>query len=172
MGNKALIITGKLVQDHEFIYPYYRLKEEGYEVVLSLDNQEPTVGILGTKIPSDVECKIISYEDLTKINPEDYELLIIPGGAKCMEYIRQKENVINFIKDFKGRIGCICHGAQLLISAKRTKGKKISAYYSLKDDVINSGAEYVDTLVEDDNIVTCPHYKELGKWMKKILKKE
>ena len=169
MGKKALIITGKNVQDHEFIYPYYRLKEEGYEVIVALKDAKETIGYLGTKIPCDDECKIISYSKLSS-SYNYFDLLILPGGAKAMEYLRQEKDVIDFINEFKGRIGCICHGAQLLISAKRTKGLIISGYYSIKDDIINSGGRWSVCVSEDGNIVTCPHYKYLGQWMKKILK--
>ena len=58
---KALNITGNLVQDHEFIYPYYRLKEEGFEVIVALKDGKECLGILGTKIPSDDLNTIISY---------------------------------------------------------------------------------------------------------------
>lgn len=166
---KALIITGKNVQDHEFIYPYYRLLEEEYNVTIALKDGEETTGILGTKIPPDKNAKIISYDDLYLREPQ-FDLLILPGGAKAMEYLRQEPSVINFINKFKGRIGSICHGAQMLISAKRTKGLKISGYYSIKDDIENSGATYSSEVVEDGNIVSCAHYKDLGKWMKQILK--
>ena len=62
MEKKALIITGALVQDHEFIYPYYRLKEAGFKIIVALKDAQKVVGILGTKIPSDDDCEIISYE--------------------------------------------------------------------------------------------------------------
>jgi len=167
---KALILTGNLVQDHEFIYPYYRLKEEGYAVTVALKDGEPCKGILGTNIPSDTECKIISYEHMDY----DYDVLVLPGGAKCMEKLRQEQKALEFISewDSKGKcIASICHGAQLLISAKIVKGRKISAYYSIKDDVANSGAEYVDApYVTDRNIVTSPHYKHLGDWMKETFR--
>ena len=168
---KALILTGNLVQDHEFVYPYYRLKEEGFEVSIALKDKKPCLGIIGTKIPSDNECEIISYEEL-----KDYkgDLLILPGGAKCMEKLRQENIVLNFINKWNSEgkiIASICHGAQLLISAKIVKGRKISGYYSIKDDIINAGAEYVDApFVISDNIVSCPHYKYLGSWMKETLK--
>lgn len=173
MAKRALIITGKMVQDHEFIYPYYRLKEEGYKIVVVIKDGKETTGFLGSKIPCDNECEIISYLKLG-LDCEDYfkfDLLILPGGAKCMEYLRQERTVINFISNFKNRIGCICHGTQLLISAKRTKGLIVSGYYSIEDDIVNSGGEYRMTVVDDKNIVSCPHYKYLGQWMKKILKK-
>ncbi|MDD5006612.1 MAG: DJ-1/PfpI family protein, partial [Candidatus Omnitrophica bacterium] len=56
---KALIISGALVQDHEFIYPYYRFKEEGFEVVTALKDGKRCVGVLGTNIPSDKDAKVI-----------------------------------------------------------------------------------------------------------------
>ena len=68
-------------------------------------------------------------------------------------------------------IACICSGAQLLISAKVVKGRKISGYYSMKDDLVNAGATYTDLpAVIDHNIVTTAHYKDLGPWMKAVLK--
>jgi protease I len=58
-----------------------------------------------------------------------------------------------------------------LISAKVVKGRKVSGYYSIKDDIINAGAEYVDApSVADGNLITCPHYKHLGDWMKETLR--
>lgn len=170
---KALIITGNLVQDHEFIYPYYRLKEAGYEVTVALKDRKECLGILGTKIPCDNKCEIIMYEEMECYYPE-FDLLIIPGGAKCMEKLRQEQVVLKFIArwDEEGRIiASICHGAQLLISAKVVKDRCISGYYSIKDDIENAGAVYVDEpVVNNGNIISCPHYKYLGEWMKEVLK--
>ncbi len=59
----------------------------------------------------------------------------------------------------------------MLISAKIVKGKKISGYYSIKDDIENAGAIYVDApAVVDGNIVTSPHYKHMGDWMRETLR--
>lgn len=176
---KALIITGHLVQDHEFIYPYYRLKEAGFEVLTVLEAETHTIGSLGTRIPSDKDAEVIDYGRLLSYNLvgadalEEYDLLVLPGGAKCMEYLRQNKVVLDFIYKWNLRgkiIASICHAAQLLISAKVVKGRKISGYYSIKDDIENAGAIYVDApAVVDSNIVSCPHYKYLGEWMKKTL---
>ena len=68
-------------------------------------------------------------------------------------------------------IACICSGAQLLISAKVVKGRKIAGYYSMEDDLTNAGAIYTDLpAVIDHNIVTTAHYKDLGPWMRSVLK--
>ena len=166
MARKALIITGKNVQDHEFIYPYYRLSEAGFEVTVALKNGEVTTGILGTKIPCDDTCKIISYEELSK---EYYDVLILPGGAKSMEYLRQEQIVLEFISKYDKFIGSICHGAQLLISARIVKNKKIAGYYSIKDDILNAGANYCNSFCISENIISASHYKYLGEWMRLVL---
>ncbi len=166
MIKKALILTGKLVQDHEFIYPYYRLKEEDFQVTVATEDGLDTIGVLGTKIPVD--------EKIDNINPDEYDLLVLPGGAKAMEYMRQNKRILEIISDWNKNgkvIASICHGGQLLISAKVVNGRKISGYYSIKDDLINAGAEYVDApAVVDKNIISSPHYKHLGPWMKEALK--
>ena len=74
------------------------------------------------------------------------------------------------INDNNITIGSICHGAQLLISAKVVSGKKISGYYSIEDDINNAGATYSsEPAVQDKNIISSPHYKYLGDWMSLIL---
>jgi len=161
----ALIITGDKVQDHEFIYPYYRLQEAKYKVTVATSNGNDINGYYGTRIEVDVS--------INDISTKGFDLLILPGGAKAMEYIRQDRRIIKFIADFHaqgGVIGSICHGAQLLISAGLVSGKVISGYYSIKDDILNSGGKWsYKPVVFDDRIVTSPHYKYLGPWMKKVL---
>lgn len=163
---KALIITGKFVQDPEFIYPFYRLQEDGYEVIVATEDGKETFGVAGTKIPVNITT------DAMDVNA--YDILVLPGGARALEYIRQNQKVLDFITAWNATgkvIACICHGTQLLISAKVVKGRKISAYYSLKDDVNNAGAEFVDApAVTDGNIVTSPHYRYMGPWMKEVLR--
>ena len=165
MSKKALILTGNLVQDHEFIYPYYRVQEDGYKVDVAVRDKKQVNGIIGSKI--------IPTKDIPELKVEDYDLLILPGGAKAMEYMRQDVEILKFISDFNSSgktIASICHAAQLLISSKIVKGRKISGYYSIKDDINNAGAVYTDEpAVVDGNIVTTAHYKDLGIWMKTAL---
>ena len=169
---KGVIISGNLAQDHEFIYPYYRLLEEEVKLDVCLLEGKPVSGILGTALPPKKDQAVKRIED---IKVEDYDILVLPGGVKAMEKVRQNKDIINFISDFdkeKKIIACICSGAQLLISAKVVKGRKIAGYYSMKDDLINAGADYTDLpAVVDDNIVTTAHYKDMGPWMKEVVKK-
>ncbi len=163
---RALILTGKSVQDHEFIYPYYRLQEAGFEVDVAVRNKETVMGQLGA-------AKIVPTLDITGLDVADFDLLVIPGGAKCQEYLRQDLEALDFISKFNAAgkpIAAICHGSQMLISAKAVKGRRVSGYYSIKDDIVNAGATYVDEpAVVDGNLVTTAHYKHLGAWMKATL---
>ena len=112
---------------------------------------------------------------INQIKVIDYKILVVPGGVKAMEKVRQEKKIINFITKFneeKKIIACICSAAQLLISAKVVKGRRIAGYYSMEDDLINAGAIYTDKpAVIDDNIITTAHYKDMGPWMREIIKK-
>ena len=103
----------------------------------------------------------------------DYDLLIIPGGVKALEKLRQEESALDFIREWDAlgkTIGSICHGGQMLISAEIVTGRDVSGYYSIKDDLVNAGGNYVDAeAVVSDNLICCPHYKWMGQWMAKVI---
>jgi len=162
---RVVIVTGKNVQDHEFIYPFYRLQESGFRVDVATDGCLEVMGQLGA-------AKVTPTLDVANLNVSDFSALVLPGGAKCMEYLRQDKRVIDFIAKFNesGKvIGSICHAAQLLISAKIVRGRRLSGYYSLKDDIENAGASFVDEpVVIDGNLISTAHYKHLAPWMKSV----
>ena len=175
MKKKALLITWSGFQDHELVYPYYRLLGEGFDAQIVSDKKDElgrTYGIFGLNMP----CHIL-IKDFCK-RPDyffdEYDLLVLPGGVKSLEKLRQQDEVLTFINkwDAAGKlIVSTCHGAQLLISSKVTRGRKISGYYSLKDDINNSGATYVNApFVIDKNIITSPHYDHMGQWMEEAIK--
>lgn len=169
---KVLIITSKLVQDHEFIYPFYRFKEEEFEVFTCNLETKQTLGYFGTKIPPKEEDKIILPNE---IKVDDYDLLVLPGGVKSMEILRLNETIIKIIKEFnvkKKIISATCSAIMLLISAKIIKGKNVTGYYAWKEDIVNAGGNFVDQpSVIDGNLITSPHYKFVGQWMKSTLNK-
>ena len=74
--SRAIIISGNLAQDHEFIYPYYRVQEDGYEIDVAVRDKKQVNGIIGAKI--------IPTKDIPELKVEDYDLLILPGVAKAM----------------------------------------------------------------------------------------
>ena len=176
MSKKALILTWSGFQDQEVVYPYYRLLGAGFQVKVVADKRDElskVYGIIGVGVP----CQIL-IEDLKK-NAEkyllEYDLLILPGGVKSLEKLRQERVILEFISAWnaKGKlISSTCHGAQLLISAKVGKGKKIAAYYSLEDDVNNAGSIYSrEAVVVEGNLITSPHYDFMGEWMEATITK-
>lgn len=168
MTKRALIVAGQGVQDVEYLYPYYRLQEAGYAVDVATPRKEACTGIVGIKIAP-------ANYDASNLMPwiHSWEVLILPGGVKAMEHLRLDSELLEFIGKYHeagGVIGCICSGAQLLISAKLAKGRAMSGYYAMRDDIENAGATFVDQpAVTFDRIVTSPHYKHVGPWMAAVL---
>ena len=169
---KSLIITWSSFQDQEVVYPYYRLREETEnenDVKIMSDVLGKFHGIMGVNMESHCLVSDLNDEKIRSEFLKNYDLLVIPGGVKALEKLRQEKQVLNFIHDWnnKGKvIASTCHGAQLLISAKIVKNRKLSGYYSIKDDINNSGATYSDeAFVIDKNIVSSPHYNFMGEWM-------
>ena len=100
MAKKAVIITGKYVQDPEYTYPLYRLDEDGFEVDVAVRGKETVLGVKGETIKP--------TKDIPEIKVSDYSILILPGGARALEYIRQDKDVLKFISDFYNTGKVIC----------------------------------------------------------------
>ena len=175
MKKSALILTWSGFQDHELVYPYYRLLAAGFKATIIADKKDElgrVYGIHGLNMP----CHALIKDFVAEPDKwfEETDLLVLPGGVKSLEKLRQEKVVKGFIHRWNsaGRIiTSTCHGAQLLISAKVTAGRKISGYYSLEDDICNSGAHYVNQpVVIDKNIITSPHYDHMGIWMEETLR--
>lgn len=162
---RALILTGRMVQDQEGLYPLHRLQEAGFAVDVAADNRGDFFGIQGVKFTAN--------RTIFESECDDYDLLVIPGGVKCMEHLRLNLKAVRLVKDFymDGKvIASICSGAQMLISAGLCKGKVISAYPAMQVDVENAGAEFVNRVVSFDRIISAPHYNQLGPWMAEVLR--
>lgn len=167
-----MLLTWEGYQDQEVIYPYYRVKEDGFEVDIFANKIGKIQGIMGTTIEATKDIRDLGNTYASYVY-DAYDFMILPGGVKSLEKLRQELYVLDFIKcwDTQGKlIASTCHGAQLLISAKVVKNRAISGYYSIKDDIENAGATYVDMpAVVSQNIVSSPHYKHMGEWMKTAL---
>ena len=85
-----------MAQDHEFIYPFYRLLEENSKLDVCLIGGKPVQGIFGTTLPPN---KNFPVKDIDQIKVKDYDLLVLPGGVKALEKIRQNKKLISFINE-------------------------------------------------------------------------
>jgi protease I len=147
---KVLIMLDKGVEDVEFLYPFYRFKEEGFEVVVVASKAKETyVGKHGVPMQSD-----LSPND---VKIDEYEGLIIPGG-RAPDYMRTDRRLVNIVKEvyLKGKVvAAICHGPQMLIEADVLKGKRATCWKSVTTDLKNAGANFINaSVVVDGNMVT------------------
>lgn len=159
---KTVIITGPGFEDAEFIYPYYRLQEEGFVVDVATHNDIAVKGKHGYPLKPTI---FISELDI-----QNYDAVIIPGGHEAPDRVRQVQKILDFVKDMYNEdkvVSSTCHGPWVLISAGIIKGKKATCYKGMKDDLTNAGAIYQNKpVVVDKNIVTSDHPENLGIWMK------
>jgi len=170
---KALLMTCEGYKDYEAIYPYYRLLEEGFDVDVISNTPDKVKGVLGGSIPSHYLLKELLVEDIFNNFLTEYDILIIPGGVTSLENLRLEKTAVRFVIEWNNRnkiIGSICSGAQMLITAKILEKRKISAYYSMEQDIWNAGATFIDApVVVDGNLISSPHYKWVGHWMKEVI---
>ena len=170
---KSIILTHSGYQDQEVIYPYYRLQEEG-DVCLIAERVGKIRGILGTEIEAaGTYAMLFPPSDLPRAS--DGHLLVLPGGVKAMEKLRQDLDALAFVKNWfeLGRpLASMCSGAQLLISARVPfKGRRLAAYPAMQVDVENAGATYVDAgVVTDGFLVSSPHYRFLSTWLREAIR--
>lgn len=158
-----------LVEDHyqvlEVWYPYLRLREEGIETVLVGPAKKEYKSKEG--YPAEAELSI------KEVKAEDFDGVVIPGGY-APDILRRHKEVNTFVRDMhkEGKlVAAICHGGWVPISAGILKGKKTTAFYAIKDDMVNAGAEFLDKeVVVDGNLITSRNPYDLPAFCSKIIK--
>ena len=145
-GKKILILVEEKYEDLELQYPRYRLLEEGAKITLAGEEEKHLYkGEHGVPCQTDIS--------FVQVASSDYDALIIPGGCEASDKLRKNRQVLNIIGEFhtqKKLIAFICHAGWSVISAKIIKGVKCTSYLSIKDDMINAGAIWVDEPVVTD----------------------
>ncbi|MFP4286741.1 MAG: type 1 glutamine amidotransferase domain-containing protein [Candidatus Izemoplasmataceae bacterium] len=164
---KIAMLIENLFDDLELIYPYYRMQEEEHHVdLIGKKANETYKSKNGVPFKSDLASK----DALAK----DYDALIIPGGFSP-DYMRRTKETLDFVKAMheEGKvIAAICHAPWVLISSIDLKGKNLTGYHSIKDDIINAGANYLDqAVVIDQNIITSRTPNDLPFFIPAIIKK-
>ncbi len=162
---RAVIITAQNFQDEEVTYPYYRLLEEGIQVDVATPDKKEVFGKYGVPARPTM--------DTNGLVASEYDLVILPGGFEAPDRLRLRKEVLSFVKEMfdSGKIvAAICHGPWLCVSAGILKGRRATAFQSIADDIRNAGAVYCnENVVVDGNLVTSPHYRNNGDFMKAIL---
>jgi len=110
---------------------------------------------------------------LNEVKAEDYNALVLPGGVINPDLLRREESVLNFVRDFfklKKPVAAICHAPWTLISAGVIEGRKMTSFHSIKDDVMNAGANWVDQeVVVDEGFVTSRNPNDLPAFNSKLI---
>jgi len=138
-------------EDSEFSVPYQRLQRAGHKVVV-IGRQKGAV-VRGKH--GEASAKIESAA--RGLRPESFDALVIPGGHSP-DVLRLDEDVVDFVRGFMDShkiVGAVCHGPQLLIEADSVGGRTLTSWPSVKKDLINAGASWVDReVVKDGNLIT------------------
>jgi deglycase len=162
---KVAIFVEDMFEDLEFWYPNIRMKEEGAEVVVVAPKAGQTyTGKHGLPAKSD--------QAVTNVETNEFNALIIPGGYSPDKMRRYKE-MVDFVKkmnDEKKLIAAICHGGWMLASADIIKGRRLTSFFSIKDDLVHAGAEWIDReVVSDGNIITSRNPNDLPAFCTEII---
>src|SRR6184192_420138 len=144
-------LLGPGFEDSEFRIPYDALKNAGYQV----DIISPKAGmeLKGYKGKETIK----SEKGIDEVRPEDYQALLIPGGHSP-DQLRKDKKIVEFVKRFdalKRPLAAVCHGPQLLLSARLVKGRTLTAWTTIQGDLQQAGANVKDEqVVLDQNWIT------------------
>lgn len=153
-------------QDLEVWYPLLRLREEGFEVVTVEPNgRKDYKGKNGYPIEVD--------QSIGQVRAKDFDGVVIPGGW-APDKLRLSKKVLDFVRELfeQGKVvASICHGGWVLASAGICKGKTLTSYIAIKDDLVNAGAKFVDKeVVQDGNLITSRRPSDLPAFCKAMIR--
>lgn len=164
-GRKIVVLAEDLYEDLELWYPALRLREEGAHVVIAGPGGASYTGKHGYPVTADV--------DVAQVAAHEFDAVVIPGGY-APDRLRRIAPVLTLVKDMfdQGKVvAAICHAAWVPISAGILKGRRLTCFFAIKDDVINAGAEYVDAeVVRDGQLISSRKPSDLGAFAREIIK--
>lgn len=164
-GKKVIILAEQQFNDHEFWYPYYRLKEAGADVVVVGSGSAKTyTGKSGTQTRVDFDAK--------SVTASEFDGIIIPGGY-APDFMRRYPEMVKLVKDLfdaKKTVAAICHAGWMLASAGILAGRTVTSFFAIKDDLIHAGAKWVDQeVVIDHNLITSRTPDDLPAFMRAVI---
>jgi protease I len=153
-GLKVAILATDGVEQVELLKPREALNNAGADTKVISPKPGKIKGWnhtdWGEQIPVDME--------LNNANPQDFDALLLPGGAMNPDKLRMDPKAVQFVKSFfqSGKpVAAICHAPWTIIEAGEAKGRRIASWPSVKTDLKNAGAEWVDEeMVRDKNLVS------------------
>ncbi|SIS37766.1 protease I [Zobellia uliginosa] len=168
MKRIAILATNGF-EESELKSPKEAMEKEGFQVdIVSLESGEIKGWADGNWSNSYQVDKTID-----QVTAEDYNALMLPGGVINPDKLRREGKVLTFVRDFfkqEKPVAAICHASWTLISAEVVKGRKMTSFHSIKDDLVNAGAHWVDEeVVVDQGFVTSRNPDDLPAFNSKLV---
>lgn len=169
MKKRIAILATNGFEEIELTSPKEAMEKEGFEV----DIVSPEQGKIKSWNKTDWSKEYKIDKSLGEVNAKDYHALMLPGGVLNPDKLRTDQKALSFVRDFfeqKKPVGAICHAPWTLISAGVVKGRTMTSYNSMKEDVINAGANWVDKeVVVDEGFVTSRNPDDLPAFNAKLI---
>jgi protease I len=165
-GKRVAVLAENMYQEMELWVPYYRLKEEGAQVhVVGSGGAKGYTSKHGYPVTVDVQAE--------QANAVEYDAVVIPGGF-APDLMRRSAAMVKLVREAfqQGRVvAAICHAGWMPVSAGILRGKRATSFFSIKDDLVNAGATWVDEeVVVDGNLITSRKPDDLPAFCREIVK--
>lgn len=168
-GKKVAILATDGFEQSELTEPLKALRDAGIEAHVVA----PRSGAIQGMRHHEKGDKVAVDRTLDEVRPDDYDALVLPGGVANPDQLRTNEKAVQFVKSFvqaKKPIAAICHGPWTLIEADAVRGRTVTSWPSLKTDLKNAGAQWVDQeVVVDQGLVTSRKPDDLPAFCRKML---
>ncbi|MFP4012882.1 MAG: type 1 glutamine amidotransferase domain-containing protein [Chitinispirillaceae bacterium] len=156
------VLVDDMFEDVEYTAPVKAFREAGHQVTaLGLSK--------GAKVKGKKEGTAVEIQsEVAESDPSRFDALLIPGGYSP-DRLRAHEEPVRFVASFmkSGKpVLAICHAPQILITAQVLKGRRVTGYKSVRQDIVNSGAEFVDqAVVRDGNLISSRGPRDMAQFI-------
>ncbi len=170
-GCKVAVLATDGFEQSELMEPVAALRGTGASVsIVSLPDSADSIrgwndGNWGDSVSVD--------DTVDSVSADDFQALVLPGGVINPDKLRANEDAVEFVRSFleDGKpVAAICHGPWMLAEADVLKGRTITSYHSIKTDLVNAGANWVDeSVVVDHGLVTSRNPDDMADFIDKML---
>ena len=169
MKKRVAILATNGFEESELKSPKEAMEKEGFQV----DIVSPESGKIKAWDQGNWSNEYNVDRTVKEASADDYNALMLPGGVINPDHLRRSEDVLNFVRDFfkqKKPVAAICHAPWTLISAGVVEGRTMTSFNSMKDDLVNAGANWVDKeVVVDEGFVTSRNPGDLPAFNNKLI---
>lgn len=164
-GKTVAVLAEDNYQELELWYPLLRLREEGARVLVVGPQEDQTYASkYGYPVTADASAKDVKGAEIDGV--------VIPGGY-APDRMRRDPAMVELVREANAQgkvVAAICHAGWMLCSARVVEGRLATCFHSIKDDLVNAGASYVDeVVVRDGNLITSRQPEDLPAFCREII---